>query len=326
MKILYGASKRYGAALQLDYFLSKTSHEIKVASYYEMSQSISHIDWLLDAVYTTNRRDLSDVEDIFGYKGIPLVRLDNITKFIDDVIAWEPDLFISDGEPITAHIAKLLNIDLIYSSSIYLLDGIVWHRGQFRYLNLLEKVSSSIKGHPRGISKLIVSPFGVLAKQPRLKNKYFRWVVPYYQPLSLVHNAEGVLIVMPDIERQEKVAKILKGIGVKFDVSHPLDKDYASKLSSSEFCLTSGEANVVSDAIFSGKKLLVAPNRNDPEELLNALLCEINGIGKNLGQIELAEKSALTIVEKAFEWNFRTDHLPLRKGKFLHERIEECLT
>lgn len=325
MKILYGAAKRYGAALQLDRFLSQTSHKVKIASHYEMSQSINHIDWLLDAVYTTNRRYFNDIEDIFGYKGAPLVRPDNITKFIDDVIAWEPDLIISDGDSITAHIAKLLNIHLIYSSSIHLLDGMAWHRSQFKCLKLLEKASGFIKGLPSADGKLIVSPFGVLAKQPKLKNKSFKWVIPYYRPMGQIKKKNGILIVMPNTQRRDKIVAILKGIGAKFDSALPLDNDYISKLNSSEFCFTSGESNVVADAIFSGKKLLVAPSKNDTEELLNGLLCEVNGIGKNLGQIELAEKSAPIIIEKAFEWNFRTDHLPLRKGKFLHERIEEWL-
>lgn len=325
MKILYGASNRFGAATQLNRFISLTSHEVKVAAHHHTTKCIPHVDWALDAIYTNSQKYTKDIEDIFGYKRIPLVRLDNVEKFIDDLLAWEPDLVISDNDAITAHIAKLLHIDLIYSSPVHLLDGIVWHRGQFKYLKLLEKYNKAFKQLPHSSVKLITSPFGVLSKQPRLKNKTFKWAKPYHIAAGLPRPEEGVLLVMPDEERKKRLVTLLKGMGSNFDVASPFDLDYADKLNAAEFCISSGESNIISDAIFGGKKLLIAPNRNDPEGLMNALLCEINGIGKNLGQVELAERSALNIIEKAFEWHFRNDHLPLRKGKFLHERIDECL-
>src|SRR3972149_8175654 len=100
MKILYSADNRPGASIQLQRFLSQTKETVRIAAYLPAHRYLEKIDWTLDALRTKNHFRKNQVNELFGYTGLPFVDLENIERLLDDVVAWSPDLVISDAEPI----------------------------------------------------------------------------------------------------------------------------------------------------------------------------------------------------------------------------------
>lgn len=153
MKILYGASNRAGANLQLDSFLKNCSQDVRIATY--VNDLITYSDWTLNAI-----------------------------KKYDDIIAeiadWGPDLVISDFELITAQIAEILNIELWYCSPLLLWFAFSWKDINFNYYNYRDYVWTAL---PEAQRYLVYSPFGDIKNPIELREK-FEWITPYKHSIT----------------------------------------------------------------------------------------------------------------------------------------------
>ena len=177
MHILYGSNNTLGSNEILSQFISYTNHEIKTLAYYNNHKYLNNIDWALDSFYYNNKKDRNKLIDLFGTKDIPSINFKNISLVVDELVEWGVDLVISDCEPISAHISKLLGYsELWYCSSLLLLYGLkITIPPPLKQFN---KIKNSIKKLPKADKYLIYSIFCDIAGI-ELGNG-FEWIRPYH--------------------------------------------------------------------------------------------------------------------------------------------------
>jgi hypothetical protein len=290
MRIIYSAPNRIGANIQLSRFLKNldSNHEIKIAAYNKSSYSIKHIDWLLDSI------PLVDLE----YKDeLNSIRYNqyHIENLIKDVAEFNPDLIISDNEYLFGHIAHEVDVPLWYCSPLNLLNGIKWKNERLIYSYYFYRYKKY--KFPKADKYLIYSPFCDIKKQPQIKETY-EWVRPYYED-PIQYNIE-------EFERKEKFKDIIKYIKFKNDYS-----------------FTDGNTDSISDSLYNNKKIIISPNINNVEALINGVLVSEYNIGYNLGQIELMETLAVEEIENAYNKTYAEVELNNKQHLQLHEMIDE---
>ncbi len=337
MDIVYSAGNRLGAGIQLRRLLENTTgHNIKVAGYTKSSLLIDHIDWTLDALHNKFSEKKKDVlSEIFDHKNIPNVGIPEVEILINEVDEFAPDLIISDGEPILAHIAKSFGIKLWYCSPLHLLNGIKWERGQMRYYHFLDKAKKFLSRLPEADKTFIYSPFGDVSMRPVLKPGFER-IRPYYYKMDESLYREGIAVIQ-DPDRISTLSRLLNCTSFDitlvsqfhYQLSHLYSRDisdlrvYKKLLSNCSWFLTTGETDYLSDAIYNSiDNICIAPNIDDTESLLNAAMCSYYRIGKNVGQVELMDKFALEEMEKSFGSSCKGRKILDKQPKqYLHEAI-----
>lgn len=290
MKIIYAASNRIGANIQLSRFLENNNHEIKIAAYGKSSYDISHIDWNLNAVFV----DGIIYRDSLTHKKYNQKSIENIFK---DVIEYSPDLIISDNEYIFGFISNEINIPLWYCSPLNLIDGIVWDFERLIYSYYFFQYKTNKL--PKADKYLIYSPFCDIKNPPIIKDKY-NWVRPYYNEIDSN-------IIINEIQRKEIFNNILKYVKLNNDN-----------------IFTDGNTDNISDSIYSNKKILISPNIKNVESLVNSILVSKYNIGSNLGQVELLSMlNSIECIEKANGKTYNEIELNGQNHLQLHEWVEE---
>ena len=336
MKILYSAGNRSGADIQLFRFLKYYSGDIKIAAYVKSSQSLTHVDWTLDAL--DNDLVVKTYSYLtFGHKQAPPVSTEELKILIQDVKEYAPDLIICDMEPIMSHIAKTLNIRLWYCSPIHLQDGVLWEKGQKRYAASMENIRIYLSRMPEAERILVYSPFCDVVNRPKLREKY-EWVSPYYFQVPHAGQEENVAIINDD-SRISELSRLLNCL-YSFQLrlfsrfSHNLSNIDSASISDEESCkeilkeggwlFTTGETSFVADAFYNGIKICISPNLKDPETLLNAMMLRIYKIGDDVAQIERMKSFAVEeMVKSISNKNNRQDYININGHKKLHELIGE---
>jgi len=326
MKIIYAAGNRIGSDSQLNRILKHlTAHDVKVAAYMKSSQSIKHIDWLLDSLY----QNVSSTKEIQKHIGnnFPLqINFELLKFFQNDIEQFEPDLIISDAEVVSALLARKLKIKLWYCSPLHLLDGIEWKKFDLKYTDTLYKTRKFLRYFPDADRKFIYSPFGNLNNRPQIKNG-FEWITPYY--LNQISNNEfdfKKLFVCSDNDRASDISNIIKFSRYKVGLTSLFESDnignqYQKLLNNSNTIISSGETNCISDALFNYKSLTIAPSLKDAEALINAVLVSNFKLGFNIGQFELMNKFALEEFESSL--NFGTNFV-INSNIQIHERLNHA--
>lgn len=340
MKIVYSAGNRVGADHLISRLLAKQSNEIKIAAHLKSSNSLSHIDWTLDAIYNKYTGcDRAKLVDLFGHTNLPMMGFDQAVQLIQDINDFQPDLIICDYEPIMANIAKTLGVKLWYCSPVHLLDGIKWGQGQIRYSGLLDNTRKTLSKLPKPDRIFVNSPFGTIQDGPELKPGY-EWVIPETRKLSLDKYGTG-MCVTNDSDRVSELSKILNCIppfdlvlfsNHKYDLSHlesyliSEKNNYWRAVGGADWMFCTGETSFIADAAFNGvSRLCVAPDLSDPEALLNAILVQLYGLGDDVTQVEYLERYSVEAIEESYSKRFmkkyqcNADH----GIKNLHEKIEE---
>jgi len=335
MRILYAAGERIGANTQLCRFIQAVGnkHEIKKAAYLQSSYSLAHIDWTLDALHHNVVADKHSqrLQGLFGHKGIPLVNIYSATTFLKEVDSFSPDLIISDGEPISAHIAKSLKIKLWYCSPIHLLDGVQWESGQLRYKSLLDRMRGFLSKLPEPDRIFVYSPFGDIKFRPLLNTGY-TWITPYY--VDTKHGDNNCTAVVNDYNRFSHLSKMLNGCQ-NITLFSPFKEEFSNMethltsdtdaylkvLSESSSVFTTGETSYVSDAFYAGHNICISPTLNDIESLLNAILIKEYKIGTDIHQVELMDRFALDEIEKGISKAARTDYISSQERLLLNEEL-----
>ena len=321
MRILYSAGERVGADLLLSRFINVCNHEVKIAAYDVSSQSLDHIDWTLDAVYNkftgANRVKTSK---LLGKKDLPMMGYDQAVQLIRDIDAYSPDLVICDYEPIVANIANVLGLELWYCSPVHLLDGLVWKNGQLRYTGLLEVVRKNLSKLPPASRTFVCSPFALVSGL-ELKNGY-EWLLPHGAFYGHSKAGTGVCLTN-DSDRLSELSKILNCIPPfdltlysthRYNLSHLEsymldDPGYGRAIGSAEWLFCTGESSFICDGILNEvSRFCVAPDLNDPEALLNAILVRECGLGDDVSQVEMLEYFSVEEIQKSYDKRFRREY------------------
>lgn len=338
MKILYSAGNRVGANSQLYRFLASLpkEHTIRIAAYLKSSHSLAHIDWTLDSLYHNiiSKKKSIELRNLFGHPNVPTINIENATVLLSEAIEFEPDLIISDGEPISAHIAKTLGVELWYCSAVHMLDGIDWGHAQLRYLSLLENTRKALSTMPEPDRIFVYSPFCDVAFRPVLKEGY-EWMQPYHVIGCDSDKEYENIFIINEYERFSPIVKIINSLSERVALVSPYsesfnnidlflnndDESYKKLLGCCKKVFTTGETSYVADAIYNKKNICIAPSLNDPETLLNAILVKEYSVGVDIGQVELMDVFALNQLEEALSINNKIDFLSKQERPKLHERI-----
>lgn len=341
MRILYSASNRIGSNVQLQRFLTNLSekHTVRISAYMKSSSSLKHIDWTLDSLHYKQipKKRSREIQDIFGHKGVPLVNKENLNIFLSEVDVFDPDIIISDGESLSAHIAKALGIRLWYCSPLHMIDGIDWDKGQLRYQSLLENTRKFLYKLPEAEKILVYSPFGDASFRPILKTGY-EWVVPYHIETDNVKEIKNKsLFVINDFERFPQLTKIINALDGQKSLISPFhesftnidhylindDLKYRSLVKGCERFFSTGETSYIADAFYQEKPICTMPSLKDPESLVNSILIKELDIGLDLAQLELMNMFAVDELEESKNFILNKKYLSKQKNKQLHEKIEE---
>jgi len=303
--------------MQLTRFLKRMNgqHIIRTAAYVRSSESLTHINWTLDALYHRySKTDRDRAFDLFRHNNIPRMGMREIEQLAEEVAEFGPDLIICDSEPILANIAKAMDIKLWYCSPVHMLDGISWGYGQLKYTGALENTRKNLTRLPEAERVFVYSPFCDVEGSPVLKAGY-EWVRPYHVSCSSSNNDVGVAVVT-DHDRVSELSKMLNCVPPfcltlfshsTYDLSHlesiniADEARYQRVLNSCRWMFTTGETSFIADAIYGNiNRLCIAPNLKDPETILNAILCEFYDFGDDVAQVEYLEKYSIEEMENSF--------------------------
>lgn len=334
MKIYYGAGNRIGSANQLARFLEHSKHHNVVTSAWNKSSyMVSHVNWLIDPIYSKRCLNPIDLENLMGHKKVPRVEYHSLAKLLSEVADFAPDLIISEFEPISAHIAKALDVRLWYCSPALLLKGT--SNKNIKYQHLFENSRKQAERYlPAAEKYLIYSPIGDLDNTLPLKENY-EWTSPFAYSLSSEPEYDLLAIVNSN-DRFTALSKLLNCSKYKtilasnfreeFDNMSmaSLGEDYKQALDKSLTMLNLGDTNFIADALYSGKRICISPAVNDIESLLNACILEKLNVATDISQIEFMDKFSLDYLERGVD-NAPENNAIIRKNKTLIERIDECI-
>jgi hypothetical protein len=214
------------------------------------------------------------------------------------VADWKPDVIVNDFEPLTARLAVEQGVWLWSCTPLHLLDGTVWELGHLKRPQPLRKAFSVLRRIGQAADrKLVYTPFCDLRSRPVLREGY-EWVTPYSKEPD-----RGWF----DDERAELLG---------FEL---LRKEFGSRL-----FMTMGETCPVADAIYHQRQLCCVPYSNDPESLLNSILCDYFRIGLNFGDVAERPGYARDQMERFKGRSLSTNYLSKQEswGK-LHEKLED---
>lgn len=288
LKILYAASNRRGAALQLNRFLKSIEDEdyvVKIAAF-KRPDYIRPIDWTLNALLDLQRPNSLKFENN-----------EMLEIYLSQVKSFAPDLILSDLELFTSHIANELNIPIWQVSPLF--SYIALEDKQLRLRLHYSHIISKREDIKHRINNLIVnsdqcyvySHFGDIATPPQLL-KGFQWIRPFH-----------VIGRKSEIARHKFVAlypsknlRFLNFLNEKDDsvlfTSHfqehytgiiLKDIDNLSELSCNlkncDRLISIGHTDFLADSFYNGKYPLIIPDFTDEESLVNSVLSECFGTG-----------------------------------------------
>ena len=281
MKLLYSLGHlSSGSSIQLTRFLERWPYEIKIASY--LKHDLSESDWILDALYP----NAINIDKLLGISTPIKANHTAFELLLNDIGFWQPDLVIVDAEPITALIAKALEIPLWTCSSIDLVNAINWPpKTLTNYPKEVEHIKEVLRQTPSPNRKLICSPLAGLVE---LKPGY-EWIRPYSeipQNFSTISNNQS-------LNFQKLITDLSK-----------LDNVFINR----------GETSYLADAVYNGFLACMVMNINDGESLVNSIIFDYVKLAISFGQIE---ETSLDYIDncinrtKSFELaNFCSDDFP----------------
>lgn len=332
MKVLYAISDRPSAWLQASIVLSELSghHEVKLAGYKTLYPYIKNIDFNLSSLYSG--------KDYIGKKY-------NITlspcnaKFFDSYLGYvksfSPDLIISDHEEYTLAAGHILKIKSWNVSPLNLIYHWFPVAMRYHYDFLLYYYKRKTLRYNRdffwGDMNITYSPLCHMKIPMDWRLKKIIWVKPSLPKFEIVDEPCSILQTYnrPKLESYfDQVPGIINQFNPGFN-NLKISKGV-------NFC--SGESGYLypllnNPLLFekeSSYRINIAPDLNDIESVMNAVIIKNNQSGVDLGQIENMEEYSITRIDSCIKnidklpLNFKLSHSPkMRKSiKFsLLERV-----
>ena len=268
-------------------------HDVRVAAYFRNHRWLDRIDWSLDALRTRSKFEKSKLVDLFGLASVPNLDYQRTEMMLEDLSEWVPDLVISDCEPITAHVAYALDVELWTCSSLHLIDGIHWERLQGGGMTgVLRELRPKVKRFPQPTRRLIYSPFGDIQGRPLVREGY-EWVTPYHLPVG-------------------------KSPSSSRDTTSCSAQEFCSK---KDLCFSTGETSLFSDRFYENRWVALFPDLEDPDQVLNAILFKWYGIGGNIGDLNDSEQELSINFERIERSKIDGDYVSRQPWGYLHEKM-----
>lgn len=320
MKILYAASNRKGAALQLNRFLAAIAdkdYEIKIAAHVG-PKFLRPVDWNLNALLNIfNPEQLS-------FDG------DALEIYYEQVKYFGPDLILSDLEPFTSYIATAIEVPIWQVSPLLLYHGLEkkYNLGLYKNYSYLFTTKTSLLERIKNIiynaeGNFVYSHFCDV-DTVSLKEG-FNWIRPYHvlgkHSLPCKHDMVGA-----DVENNRNIIRFLNNSHDSVLFTNFLDEnysritlkdmnnlsEYACNLKNCNIAVSSGITDILADAFYNGKYSAIITDFREQECLINSIMSENNGLGKMLYDPAQKIETENMIVPQYKE------HV-----KFLHEKLEE---
>lgn len=299
MRLVYSVGYSRSSAISLSRFLDYNQFEIRIASYDSNSHVLPSIHWTLDRA---SRKGFGVNHD-----------RETITADLKD---FKPNLIITDGEPILIALAKELEIPFWCISPLFITKALT-EKLKLNKNALTAPLTVNNLVIPKTTKKLIYSPFYFI--KPEIFEPGFEWILPYYkEPDPNAVPAENVGLF--SAERSEILKPIVKKAELQYDWNN-------TNYWTAESCFMNGETSCITDVLANRvQKLIISPDLEDPEAVLNARICERHlKIAHNVGQIEYMDKFASDYLNQANKLAPDISNLKYEfpKSGFLHEKVEE---
>lgn len=279
MKILYAASDREGASIQLLRFLQATSNKnytIKIAAYNRFNNF--SIDWNLESLKNIFAPDILSFNN------------DKLQTYYEQVKYFDPDLIISDLELYTSHIATLLNKRLWQVSPNLLHYGTPKKEKMavglfksyphlFNNLDLTQRVKNVIVNSEKNF---VYSHFGDTNNFQLTDG--FEWIRPYHVTGKISTPCKHHIMAC-SFRNNKSLIDYLKQYKDVVLFSTFVDEKYPSvilkdvydwceyecNLKNCNIFINQGHNDFMADAYYNGKHSIIMPNFQEQECITNAL-------------------------------------------------------
>lgn len=273
MKILYAASNRPGAKLQLTRFLQhiNPTYTIKIAGYQDMNM---YLDWTLDAL-----------KDIFNPNRVSLEN-DNYEIYASQIKAYAPDLIISDLEYYTSYAGQQLDIEVWQVSPLLVYSGFSDNELDLfvKYKQFLITYNKILKNTIFNSNRrFMYSYLCDIEGLPKSKEGY-EWVRSYSQ-IGKISTACHHNIVAALHKNNKQIAKILNELDdvvvfsdKQFDTmitksTYDID-EYSCNIKNCNYLINQGLTDLLADAFYNNKPSIIVPDLFDCEAIINTLFSE----------------------------------------------------
>ncbi len=295
MKILYAANNSFGSFLQMKRilpFLNK--HDVRIAGFKKYLFNIS-ADYTLEALDALNKNKL--------------IAKKCVRKYIDEIDSFGPDLIINDLHYYTSLAASELNIKYWIVNSTLLYKAIPKDiRSKLKinatYGHAVGNDSDYNKFQIKNAERVFVYsylcdvPMAPIIDDP----DRYEWVRPYTAPYSGPGYVRGVSGT-PDHERfvvalNRTNKPLVRWFGALKDVNlysmndYEKYKDiqhrnlfsdkYSEDLSTALLVINRGETSLVADAFYNKKYVLIYPNYNNIDTIINSYFVSHFNIGEKI--------------------------------------------
>lgn len=270
MKILYSVRNSFSAVEQLKLFkdLNK-DFTCKVMGFYDSIHQLEVVDWVLDGLYlNASPKESKYLADKFKYK-LPKVNSYLFQKLLEDVKQYGPNLIISDLEPVSAFVAKILNIPYWKVSSLHIIDYAILPKNV-----LNKKIFNNINYHLRSLPKsdrtLIISPFADFYEFEINSNA--EWICPYFYKDGQIYDDNFIIINQSRNKLQQGL------IDYELDV---YDNSENLNFQNCDWILTDGLVSNISKALYAGLcNIYCTYDVMDLETYINSALIQFLDLGK----------------------------------------------
>jgi len=302
VKILYGVcGEGFGHSSRAETVSSLlTDHEILFAgsqkSYSYLKERGKDILRVPGMGFALKNHRIDAVQTIV--KNIENLReLSSFGKLLDTVKKFGPDIIISDFEPYTSLLAKILQKPLISIDHQHVIDRtkIVFPKRFNTDFFAAKLVTSNIVTFA---AEYIVTSFffpEISAKNtvlvPPLIRKEIVEVVPTIKDYTLVYHSysenETLTEMLKGIPNQKFVVYGAKKRKSKNITIKPISKQgFIQDLASAKAVITNGGYTLISEALFLGKPVLSMPVAGQFEQVMNALYLDTLGLGKYYDELD----------------------------------------
>ena len=344
MRILYVAGNRYGAGIQAKRIIDNLKlkgHEIKVAAFLKSSTFLKSVDWTLDALYSYNKK--SRVKDLLAFPLNKGADRNVLETLMSDISLFEPELVICDHEYIIANIAKTFKYPLWYCSPIYVHVGTEMGTVDFKYDANIKKFIYDFYAAPPADRVLVYSPIGdyfrdmprsaVEYRMPQIRTGY-EWISPYFIEESEEEIKSDTLMIINNLSRLSAISEIASCSDNNLIISSSMSENvlevksydindidnYKKLISGANKVFSTGDVSSISDAFYNNKSMIISPDLNDPESMINSYVMKRYYTSVDIGQFELADKYAVGILNSAINKK-KYPYLVKRRRKEVHKLI-----
>jgi hypothetical protein len=330
MKILYAISDRPSAWQQASVVLSEISsyHDVKLAGYKTLHPYIKNIDFNLSSLYSG--------KDYIGKKyNITLTPCNGklFNSYLEYVKDFSPDLIISDHEEYTLAIGRILKIKSWNVSPLNLIYHWFPVAMRYHYDFLLYYYKRKTLRYNRsffwGDMNITYSPLCHMKIPMDWRLNKITWVKPNIPKFSFIDEPCS-LLQTSNRSKLESYFDQVPGIINQFNPS--LENLKISR--NINFC--TGESGYLypllnNPLLFekdSAYRVNIAPNLNDIESIMNAVVIKNNQSGVDLGQVENMNEYSITRIDSLIRnsdklpLNFKLAHAPKFRKSIKYSLLE----